>query len=231
MYIAQYLARCGVCSRRKAIEHVKDGDVIVNGKVVDEHCKVQEKDVVKFKGKKVFPKDYVYIILNKPKGYITTRSDEQGRKTVLDLIKKSESKIVVPVGRLDCNTTGILLLTNDGALVQKLTHPSNEIKKRYSVNLSKQFDQQDLKRIQKGFVLDDGPIKIDDVSSVQGKNNQVIVDIHCGRPRIVRRIFEYLNYFVNDLDRISFAGLTHKNLPIGKWRFLRRKEIESLKKL
>jgi len=232
MPLNKYVSHSGICGRREAAEMVKKGLVKVNGVVVTEPGhKVASTDEVKVNGKKIFPaKNLVYILLNKPKDFITTTDDPQGRKTVLDIIGKATTERVYPVGRLDRNTSGVLLLTNDGELAQKLTHPSNEIKKVYHVTLDKPLEKNDFERILKGVVLEDGPASVDVLAYADMKDKtQVGVEIHSGRNRIVRRIFEALGYDVKNLDRVIFAGLTKKNVERGKFRFLSEKEVRDLK--
>lgn len=232
MPLNKYLAHCGVCSRRDAAELIKQGQVKVNEDVVTEPgYKMIEGDHVTVNGKKVhIAKNLVYILLNKPKDYITTTDDPKNRKTVLDIIKNATPERVYPVGRLDRNTTGVLLITNDGELAQKLTHPSNGVKKIYSVSLDKPLAKADFDRILKGVVLEDGAAPVDVLAYSDLKDKtQVGVEIHSGRNRIVRRIFESLNYRVKNLDRVMFAGLTKKNIERGKYRFLNEKEIRNLK--
>ena len=232
MPLNKFIAHSGVCSRRDAAEMVKLGKVKVNGQTIAEPGhKVSGKDDVRINGKRIFPaKSLVYILLNKPKDFITTTEDPQGRKTVLDLIKRATHERVYPVGRLDRNTSGVLLLTNDGELAQKLTHPSNEIKKIYAVTLDKPLDKKDFAQILKGVVLEDGPASVDTLAFADTKDKtQLGVELHSGRNRIVRRIFEHLGYDVKQLDRVMFAGLTKKNIERGKWRFLNDKEVRELK--
>jgi 23S rRNA pseudouridine2605 synthase len=232
MPLNKYLAHCGVCSRRDAITQIKEGKVKVNGALVTEPgYKVQETDDVNFNGKKLFvTKNLVYILLNKPKDYITTTDDPQGRKTVLQLIKAATTERVYPIGRLDRNTSGVLLLTNDGDLTQKLSHPSYEIKKIYEVKLDKPLTKTDFDKIVKGVKLEDGIINIDSLAYADAKDKSVIgIEIHSGRNRIVRRIFESLGYDVKGLDRVMYANLTKKNVDRSKWRFLSEKEIRLLK--
>ena len=232
MPLNKFIAHCGVCSRRDAAEMVKLGKVKVNGAVITEPGhKVSGKDDISINGKKiVLAKNLVYILLNKPKDFITTTDDPQGRKTVLDLIRRATNERVYPVGRLDRNTSGVLLLTNDGDLSQKLTHPSKEIKKIYAVTLDKSLDKKDFDQILKGVVLEDGPASVDKLAYTDTKDRtQLGVEIHSGRNRIVRRIFEHLGYDVKNLDRVMFAGLTKKNVERGKWRFLNEKEVRELK--
>jgi 23S rRNA pseudouridine2605 synthase len=211
---------------------VKKGLVKVNGKEITEPgYKITPADVVSVNGKKVFlAKNLVYLLLNKPKDYITTTDDPQGRKTVLDIIGRATAERVYPVGRLDRNTSGVLLLTNDGELAQKLTHPRNEIKKVYAVTLNKPLEKRDFDQILKGVMLEDGLASVDVLAYADSKDRtQLGVEIHSGRNRIVRRIFEALGYDVKNLDRVIFAGLTKKNVERGKWRFLSEKEVRDLK--
>ncbi|WP_231401928.1 pseudouridine synthase [Panacibacter microcysteis] len=232
MPLNKYIAHAGICGRREAADLVKEGKVKVNGSIVYEPgYKVGAADKVVFKGKQLYAqKNPVYILLNKPKDYITTAKDPEGRKTVLDLLKGATDERIYPVGRLDRNTTGVLVLTNDGELAQKLTHPSFEIKKIYEVRLDKPVAKKDLEAILAGVTLEDGFINADAVSYADAKDKSVIgIEIHSGRNRIVRRIFEHLGYDVKNLDRVMFANLTKKNVDRGKWRFLTEKEVRLLK--
>ncbi|MBK6937959.1 MAG: rRNA pseudouridine synthase [Chitinophagaceae bacterium] len=232
MPLNKYIAHSGVTARREAADMVKKGLVKVNGELVTEPGhKVSSKDDVRVNGKKIFlAKNLVYILLNKPKDYITTTDDPQKRKTVLDLIRNATKERIYPVGRLDRNTSGVLLLTNDGELAQKLTHPSNEVKKVYHVTLNKSLEKKDFDQVLKGVVLEDGPASVDVLAYADSKDKtQIGVEIHSGRNRIVRRIFESLGYDVKNLDRVIFAGLTKKNVERGKWRFLNEKEVRELK--
>lgn len=232
MPLNKYVAHAGVCARRDAAQLVKDGHVTVNGELITEPgFKVTAKDEVRVKDKKVsLVKDLVYILVNKPKNYITTTEDPQGRKTVLDLIKKATNERVFPIGRLDRNTSGVLLLTNDGDLSQQLTHPSNQVKKIYSVVLDKPLTKDHFEQILKGITLDDGPAHVDVMAYTDPKDKTMIgVELHGGRNRIVRRIFEHFGYDVKTLDRVVFAGLTKKNLQRGHWRHLTDKELRELK--
>jgi 23S rRNA pseudouridine2605 synthase len=232
MPLNKFIAHAGVCARREAAEIVKKGLVKVNNELVTEPGhKVSAKDDIRVNGKKVFlAKNLVYILLNKPKDYITTTDDPQNRKTVLDIIGRATKERVYPVGRLDRNTSGVLLFTNDGELAQKLTHPSNEIKKVYHVTLNKPLDKKDFEQILKGVTLEDGSASVDVLAYADIKDKtQIGVEIHSGRNRIVRRIFEHLGYDVKNLDRVIFAGLTKKNVERGKWRFLTEKEVRDLK--
>jgi 23S rRNA pseudouridine2605 synthase len=232
MPLNKFIAHAGICGRREAAEMVKKGLVKVNGTLITEPGhKVTSKDEVSVNGKKIFPaKNLVYILINKPKDYITTTNDPQGRKTVLDLIRHATPERVYPVGRLDRNTSGVLLLTNDGELSQKLTHPSNDIKKVYAVTLNKVLEKKDFDQVLKGVMLEDGMASVDALAYADIKDKTILgVEIHSGRNRIVRRIFEALGYDVRHLDRVIFAGLTKKNVERGKWRFLNEKEVRDLK--
>ena len=232
MPLNKYVAHSGVCARREAAILVKEGKVSVNGKVITEPgFKVSEKDLVKVNDKKVIPsRNFVYILLNKPKDYITTNDDPQGRKTVLELVKHATTERVYPVGRLDRNTSGVLLLTNDGELAQKLSHPKHEIKKIYEVHLDKSLTKGDFDKIMSGLTLEDGFIVPDSMAYADPKDKTIIgIEIHSGRNRIVRRIFEHLNYDVRALDRVMYAGLTKKNVQRGNWRLLNEREIRTLK--
>ncbi|MBO9681535.1 MAG: rRNA pseudouridine synthase [Flavisolibacter sp.] len=232
MPLNKYIAHSGVCSRRDAVDVIKSGKVKINGEVITEPgYKISAGDTVIVSGKKITPvKNLVYILINKPKDYITTTEDERGRKTVLDLIKNATKEKVYPVGRLDRNTSGVLLLTNDGDLTQKLTHPSNEIKKVYAVTLDKPLAKNHFEEILKGVPLEDGIANVDSLAYTDIKDKtQIGIEIHSGRNRIVRRIFEHYGYDVKNLDRVIFAGLTKKNVDRGKWRFLSEKEVRDLK--
>jgi 23S rRNA pseudouridine2605 synthase len=232
MPLNKYLAHCGVCSRREAVDYIKADKVKVNGVVIKEPAfKVSEKDEVFCNGKKLFvTKNLVYILLNKPKDYITTTDDPQGRKTVLQLIKAATNERVYPIGRLDRNTSGVLLFTNDGELTQKLSHPSYNITKVYEAKLDKPLAKADFDKILSGLQLEDGEIKADTLAYADARDKSVIgIEIHSGRNRIVRRIFESLGYDVKGLDRVMYANLTKKNVERGKWRFLSEKEVRLLK--
>ena len=230
----RYISNSGVCSRRKADELIAAGVISVNGEVVTElGTKVDpSKDEIRYNNERLKREKMVYILLNKPKDYITTTDDPQERKTVMQLISKATKERVYPVGRLDRNTTGLLLLTNDGNLAEKLSHPRNNISKIYQVELNKALTQGDFNKIQFGIELEDGLIKPDDVSFVVGASKREIgIQIHSGKNRIVRRIFESLGYDVIKLDRVVYANLTKKDLPRGRWRFLEEKELIQLKHL
>lgn len=227
----KFLANAGVCSRREADEFIQAGLVTVNGEVVTElGTKILRTDEVKFHDAPVTLEKKVYVLLNKPKDYVTTSDDPQQRKTVMDLVKDVCPERIYPVGRLDRNTTGVLLLTNDGDLASKLTHPKFLKKKVYHVHLDKNLTAHDMDQIREGITLEDGEIKADAVEYADDRDKaQVGIEIHSGKNRIVRRIFESLGYRVTKLDRVQFAGLTKKNLRRGDWRFLTEKEVDMLR--
>lgn len=228
----RYIANAGICSRRKADELIQAGVISVNGEVVSElGYKVNPaKDEIRYNGEVLRREKMVYVLLNKPKDYITTTDDPQERKTVMQLVEKASRERIYPVGRLDRNTTGLLLLTNDGDLAEKLSHPRNNITKIYQVELNKSLSQGDLNKIAFGVELEDGLIKPDAVSYIQGGSKRDIgIQIHSGKNRVVRRIFEHLGYEVVKLDRVVYANLTKKDLPRGRWRYLEEREIIQLK--
>ena len=227
----KFLANAGICSRREADEFIQAGVVTVNGQVVTElGTKILRTDEVKFHDQLVKIEKKVYVLLNKPKDYVTTSDDPQQRKTVMDLVKNACPERIYPVGRLDRNTTGVLLLTNDGDLASKLTHPKYLKKKIYHVYLDKNVTAHDLQQIADGVQLEDGEIKADDVQYASPTDKkQVGIEIHSGKNRIVRRIFEALGYRVQKLDRVQFAGLTKKNLKRGDWRYLTEEEVDRLR--
>lgn len=230
----KYVAHAGVSSRRAAATLVKEGKVTVNGIVItDPGTKVLYTDTVKVAGKKVtVSSHFVYILLNKPKDFLTTTTDPQGRKTVQQLIAKATDERVYPIGRLDRNTSGVLLFTNDGDLAQKLSHPKNEMKKIYHVGLDKVLTKQHFEKIMTGVELEDGIARVDEMAYADPKDKtQIGLEIHSGKNRIVRRIFAALGYDVKTLDRVMYAGLTKKNVQRGNWRFLTEKEIRALKYL
>lgn len=232
MPLNKFIAHAGIASRRRAAELIKAGFVEVNGAVVIEPGrKVSGIDEVRFKGKPVKREEKkIYLLLNKPKNVITTSKDENNRKTVLDLIGDEIKSRIFPVGRLDRNTTGLLVLTNDGELAQKLSHPSHKVKKIYRVVLDKPINQAQLEAIRKGLDLEDGKAIVDSVNYVEGGNtNEVGIDLHIGRNRIVRRIFEHLGFEVVKLDRVYYAGLTKKDLPRKRYRHLTKQEVIMLK--
>ena len=226
----KYVANAGVCSRREADVYIAAGNVTVNGKTITEMgFKVKRTDEVRFDGRLLNPEKKEYVLLNKPKNFITTTRDEKGRRTVMELISNATKSRLVPVGRLDRNTTGLLLFTNDGDLAKKLTHPRYGIRKIYHVELNKNLKADDLRKIQEGLMLEDGLIKVDDVSYLNNApKKEVGIEIHSGINRIVRRIFEQLGYEVVKLDRVIFANLTKKDLPRGHWRHLTQQEVINL---
>ena len=227
----KYMANAGLCSRREADEYIAKGMVKVNGQVTTElGTKIKHDDVVEFDEKVVVPERKCYVLLNKPKDCVTTSDDPNGRVTVLDIVKNACKERIYPVGRLDRNTTGVLLLTNDGDLASKLTHPKFVKKKIYHVWTDKDISEEDMQRIADGIELPDGEIHADAISYVsETDRNQAGIEIHSGRNRIVRRIFEHLGYRVTKLDRVYFAGLTKKNLPRGRWRYLTQEEVTALR--
>jgi len=227
----RFIANAGICSRREADTYISTGCVIVNGKIVSElGTRVFPGDEVSFNGKVISAEKKVYVLLNKPKGFVTTLDDPFAEKTVMDLVKNACKERIYPVGRLDKATTGLLLLTNDGDLTKRLTHPKYNRKKIYHAFLDKNISKSDLERIIEGVTLDDGFVAADSVSYVDEKDKkQVGIEIHSGKNRIVRRIFQHLGYKVVKLDRVYFCGLTKKDLPRGKWRFLDDKEVQFLK--
>ena len=230
----KYLADCGVCSRREADDLIKAGCVTVNGELVTTMgYKVKTGDKVVYGGQTLNREKLRYILLNKPKGYITTADDPEGRDTVMELVKDACPERIFPVGRLDKNTTGLLLLTNDGDLAKKLTHPSSEVTKLYHVILNKPLTKNDMLRIADGIELDDGIISADTIAYDEDDDSKksIGIELHSGRNRIVRRIFEHLGYEVTRLDRVMFAGLDKYKLPRGEWRFLTDREVAMLKKL
>jgi 23S rRNA pseudouridine2605 synthase len=228
----KYIANSGICSRREADKLIENGEIKVNGKVIQElGYKVKTSDKIFYKGKKLKREKFIYILLNKPKDFITTTDDPHNRKTVIDLVKKHIGERVYPVGRLDRNTTGLLLITNDGELSEILAHPSYNIRKVYEVHLDKPLREKDLESIEAGLELEDGPVKIDDFAVISPDKRIIGVEIHSGRNRIVRRIFEKLGYTVVQLDRVMYSFLTKKDLPRGKWRFLKEYEVVKLKHL
>ncbi|MGB1206145.1 MAG: pseudouridine synthase [Chitinophagales bacterium] len=234
MRLNKYIAHSGICSRRKADEIIKAGDVTVDGEVIKEMgYRVQANQIVKCKGKTVSPEKKVYVLLNKPRNFITTTKDDKDRRTVMSLIANASNERLYPVGRLDRNTTGLLLFTNDGELTQKLAHPSYEINKMYHVVLDKEVRKHHIEAIRKGLTLEDGKALVDEINYVAdvADKREVGIQIHIGRNRIVRRIFEHLDYEVKRLDRVLYAGLTKKNLPRGRWRYLSAKEVLQLRHL
>ncbi|POY39290.1 pseudouridylate synthase [Solitalea longa] len=229
----RYIANAGVCSRRKADELISLGEISVNGQVVTElGYKVHVSDTVHFNGQLLRREKMMYVLLNKPKDYITTTDDPRERKTVMDLVEKASRERIYPVGRLDRNTTGLLLLTNDGDLAEKLAHPKNQIPKIYHATLNKSFRKEDFEQLEAGIELEDGFIKPDDIAFVEGASKKEVgIQIHSGKNRIVRRIFEQMGYEVEKLDRVVYANLTKKDLPRGRWRHLTKEELLFIKRL
>jgi len=229
----KYIANSGICSRREADELITQGLVEVNGKVVTEMgYQVQKTDRVVFDGQNITPEKPVYVLLNKPKGYISTTKDDKARKTVMDLTANASPYRIFPVGRLDRQTTGVILLTNDGHMTKKLTHPSFNMKKIYHVTLDRKLSIEDLKSIAEGIRLEEGVAEVDSISFIEGKpKNEVGIEIHIGWNRVIRRIFQKLGYEVEALDRVMFAGLTKKNIKRGHWRILTEQEVNNLKML
>jgi 23S rRNA pseudouridine2605 synthase len=229
----KYIANSGVCSRREADTYIEHGSVAVNGNLVTEMgYKVQPDDIVRFDGTSITPEQKKYILLNKPKNYITTMDDDRGRKTVMDLVSNASKERIYPVGRLDRNTTGLLLFTNDGELAKKLTHPKHDVRKLYHASLDKKLELKDLEKLRGEVIIEGKKVFIDAVSYVDGQpKSEVGIEIHSGRNRIVRKIFEHLGYKVSKLDRVIFAELTKKNLPRGRWRELTNQELSNLQML
>ena len=229
----KYISNSGICSRREADQLIIEGTVKVNGVVVTElGYKVKPGDSVKYNNKVLNPEKSVYVLLNKPKDFITTMEDENDRKTVMQLVANATKERIYPVGRLDRNTTGLLLFTNDGELAQKLTHPSNKVKKIYEVELDKAITAEDFDKIVDGKIhLFDGPVKVDEAAIISPSKKIIGIEIHEGRNRIVRRVFESLGYEVQKLDRVMYAGLTKKNIPRGSWRYLTATEVNKIKYL
>ncbi|AUC14083.1 pseudouridine synthase [Tenacibaculum sp. SZ-18] len=229
----KFIANAGICSRREADTYIEHGSVTVNGNLVTEMgYKVQPGDEVRFDGSLISLEQKRYILLNKPKNYITTMEDDRGRKTVMELVGNATKERIYPVGRLDRNTTGLLLFTNDGELAKKLTHPKHNVRKLYHASLDKKLSLSDLDKLRGDVVIEGKRVFIDAVSYVEGeKKTEVGIEIHSGRNRIVRKIFDNFGYHVTKLDRVIFAGLTKKNLPRGRYRELTQQEINNLKML
>ena len=224
----RFISMCGICSRRKADQLILEGRVkIKNKEIATLGTKIFSDDIVLVDGNQIYIEKKKYILLNKPRGYITTMHDEKGRKTVLDLIKGASQERIFPVGRLDQETTGLLLFTNDGLLAKRLTHPKHEIKKTYHVTLNKKLKQHHLLKIKGGLILDDGIAFVDDIDYLD-TYKKIKIELHIGRNRIVRRIFESFNYQVLELDRVDYAGFNKKNLSLGQWRALKASEIKKL---
>ncbi|MFK8058939.1 MAG: pseudouridine synthase [Polaribacter sp.] len=229
----KYIANSGVCSRREADTYIEHGSVEVNGKLVTEMgYKVQPDDIVRFDGTSITPEQKKYVLLNKPKNYITTMDDDRGRKTVMELIANASKERIYPVGRLDRNTTGLLLFTNDGDLAKKLTHPKHNVRKLYQASLDRKLELKDLEKLRGEVIIEGRKVFIDAVSYVNNEpKTEIGIEIHSGRNRIVRKIFEHVGYKVNKLDRVIFAELTKKNLPRGRWRELTNLEVSNLQKM
>ncbi len=228
----RYISMSGICSRREADEYISSGQITVNGVVVTElGTKVHQNDTICYNGKQIQNEKKVYIVMNKPKGFVTTLDDPHADKSVMDLVKNACTERIYPVGRLDKNSVGVLLLTNDGDLAKRLTHPTYEKKKIYQVSLDKHLTRADMERLILGITLEDGDIAADDICYVEDpkSKNAVGIEIHSGRNRIVRRMFEHVGYKVGKLDRVYFAGLTKQKLKRGEWRFLTEKEVSMLK--
>jgi len=232
MRLNKYVANSGLCARRKADEYIRQGDVSVNGEIVLEMgYKVQPGDEVRYLGNVLEASEKVYVLLNKPKDCITTTDDPQGRKTVMHFLEKVDCDRLYPVGRLDRMTTGLLLLTNDGALAQNLAHPSREVRKLYHVCLNRNLREPDLEKIRASQVaLEEGLVPVDEVNYVEGaEKSEIGISIHIGWNRVIRRLFEELGYKVIKLDRVIYAGLTKKDLPRSRWRYLRKEEVIHLR--
>jgi len=227
----KYIANAGICSRRDADTFIQAGSASVNGKTITQlGFRVQAGDEVRFDGSVISPETKRYVLLNKPKNYITTMDDERQRKTVMELIRTASKERIYPVGRLDRMTTGLLLFTNDGEMAKKLTHPKHQVRKLYHVTLDKKLAMDDLRKIGENFVLDGKMVFVDKISYIENKPKfEVGIEIHSGRNRIVRKIFEHFGYNVTKLDRVIFAGLTKKNLSRGVWRHLTQQEVNNLK--
>ncbi|MBO3698920.1 pseudouridine synthase [Roseivirga sp. E12] len=226
----KYIANSGVCSRREADKLIEKGEITVDGEVIKElGFKVQPGQVVVHEKNVLKPEKQVYILLNKPKGFLSTTTDPDGRKTVMELVAKACPEQIFPVGRLDRSTTGLLLFTNDGQLSKKLTQPKHQIKKIYQVGLNKPITKSDFESILDGITLDDEKVFVDDLAIVDGDNSTIGIELHLGKNRVVRRLFEHLGYTVTKLDRVVYGSLTKKDLPRGKWRFLTEKEVLWLK--
>lgn len=225
----KYIANAGICSRRDADQLIAAGHITVNGeKVTTLGYQVKGGDVVKYRNKVLKTEKLVYVLLNKPKDFITTTDDPQGRRTVMDLVKSACKEKIYPVGRLDRPSTGLLVITNDGDLAKKLSHPSGGVEKIYNVTIDKPITKSDLESIQKGVKLEDGMAKVVSIALLDKNKKELGITLKMGKNRVIRRIFEHLGYFVTKLDRVKYAHLTKKNLPRGKWRYLSPSEIRSL---
>ena len=228
----RFIAMCGVSSRRKADNLIEEGHISINGEIVTSlgHKVQMSKDIIRLKGDVILPEKKQYILLNKPRGYITTTNDDRGRKEVMLLVKNACKERIFPVGRLDKETTGLLLFTNDGLLAKKLMHPKHIIPKIYHVTLNKPLTNKELSQIKSGINLEDGLVNVDNVSFLNNNKAKLEIQIHIGKNRIVRRIFKFLNYNVIELDRVSYSFLNKEGLKVGKWRKLQFKEVAMLRK-
>lgn len=232
MHLNKYLAYAGISSRRNAVEFINKGKVSVNGTIIKEPGYiVQDGDIVRLNNKVITLQKNIYVLLNKPKGFITSTEDDLSRDTVMDLLKPKIKERLYPVGRLDRDTTGLLLLTNDGMLAQRLSHPSHEVSKIYQVTLDAPLHYDHEKQIKEGVVLKDGLIKADAISVLNKVRTRLKIQLHSGKNRIIRRLFKHIGYHVLKLDRIVYANLSKKGLPVGMWRFLTTREIDYLKSL
>lgn len=231
MRLNKYIAHCGICSRRKAVDLIKNGEIKVNGIVeTNPAVEITDKEEVIYQDKVIkLEQKLVYILMNKPKGVVTTLNDEEGRRTVIDMLGDKVTERVYPVGRLDMNTVGLLLITNDGDLANKLSHPSNEVNKVYHIHLFNPLAEADFKKIKNGIILEDGMFQSDKVSILNEDRTEIGLEIHSGRNRIIRRVFEKLNHDIKVLDRVYYAGLTKKDLPRGWTRMLSQEEVIKLK--
>ena len=226
----RFIANAGVCSRREADNLITEGKIKVNGKVLTEMgYKVKRTDKVEYKGRQLKSETHQYVLLNKPKGFVTTMKDPHAKRTVMELVEKACDERIYPVGRLDKETTGLLLFTNDGETAKKLTHPSHKVRKIYQVELDEPITREDFDQILAGVTLEDGLAPVSEMATIGEDNRNIGIEVHIGRNRIVRRIFEHLGYKVKKLDRVMFANLTKKNLPRGKFRKLNPKEVMALK--
>ncbi len=227
----KFLSNAGICSRREADKLIQQGIITINDIVVTElGCRVRTGDTVRYNGQIIGRENFVYVLLNKPKDYITTMNDPEGRKTVMDIMGQATKERIFPVGRLDRNTTGLLLFTNDGDLAQVLTHPKYNVKKVYIAVLNKELSEADMEALMSGIELEDGTAKVDNIAFIQGEKTRVGVEIHSGKNRVIRRMFEHFGYEVEQLDRVYYAGLTKKDLMRGRYRFLNEEEVMELRK-
>lgn len=230
MPLNKYIAHAGFCSRRRAVAYIQQKKVLVNGVIITEPgYKITASDHVVIDGIPLQSQEMVYILLNKPKNCVTTVSDERGRITVLDIIKGASDQRIYPVGRLDRNSTGLLLLTNDGTLTQKLSHPKYQVQKIYHVTLDKLVTTKDIDQIKKGVFLEDGKVQVDDIAYLAASKKKIKITLHSGKYRVIRRLFQELGYEVIALDRVQYAHFTKRNLPRGAWRYVTREEIQKIK--